>query len=88
VYYNTQYTILQDNSSPASGSAPILDIQGANDPYRPRSRSNELVAEFGARRVSVVVIPHAAHAVIVEQPRFVADAIIKFAGALSKYSTK
>jgi pimeloyl-ACP methyl ester carboxylesterase len=66
----------------SAGSAPILDIQGASDPYRPRSSSNELVAEFGARRVSVVIIPHAAHAVIVEQPRLVADAIVKYARGL------
>ncbi len=68
----------------SAGSAPILDIQGASDPYRPRSSSNELVEEFGARRVSVVIIPHAAHAVIVEQPRLVADAIIKYARSLPK----
>jgi pimeloyl-ACP methyl ester carboxylesterase len=66
----------------SAGTAPILDIQGASDPYRPKSSSNELVAEFGARRVSVVVIPHAAHAVIVEQPRLVADAIVKYARGL------
>jgi pimeloyl-ACP methyl ester carboxylesterase len=66
----------------SAGSAPILDIQGASDPYRPKSSSNELVAEFGARRVSVVIIPHSAHAVIVEQPRLVADAIVKYARAL------
>jgi pimeloyl-ACP methyl ester carboxylesterase len=68
----------------SAGSAPILDIQGASDPYRPRSSSNELVAEFGARRVSVVIIPHAAHAVIVEQPRLVADAIVNYARSLPK----
>ena len=68
----------------SAGSAPILDIQGASDPYRPKSSSNELVAEFGARRVSVVIIPHSAHAVIVEQPRLVADAIVKYARALPK----
>ena len=32
--------------------------------------------EFGAARVSVAVIPRAAHAIMVEQPRAVADAII------------
>ncbi len=36
-----------------AGTAPILDIQGSNDPYRPRSSSNELVQEFGTRWVSV-----------------------------------
>jgi pimeloyl-ACP methyl ester carboxylesterase len=63
----------------SAGSAPILDIQGSNDPYRPPSSSDEMVREFGAKRVQVVVIPHTAHAVIVEQPRAVADAIVKYA---------
>jgi len=59
-----------------AGTAPLLDIQGEADPYRPRSSAAELVEEFGAARVSVAVIPRAAHAIMVEQPRAVADAII------------
>ena len=66
----------------AAGTAPLLDIQGANDPYRPPSSSDELVKEFGPKRVSVVVIPHAAHAIVVEQPRAVADAILKYAKSI------
>ena len=66
----------------AAGSAPILDIQGADDPYRPPASRGELVKEFGAKRVTTVLIPHAAHAVIVEQPRAVADAIINYARGL------
>jgi pimeloyl-ACP methyl ester carboxylesterase len=66
----------------AAGTAPILDIQGADDPYRPPESRGELVKEFGAKRVSTVLIPHAAHAVIVEQPRAVADAIIQYAKGL------
>ena len=66
----------------AGGTAPILDIQGANDPYRPKSSSDELVKEFGPKRVSVVIIPNAAHAIVVEQPRPVADAIVKYARKL------
>jgi pimeloyl-ACP methyl ester carboxylesterase len=57
---------------------PLLDIQGENDPYKPPSARNELVEEFGAKRVSVVRIPHAAHAIIVEQPNAVADAVISW----------
>jgi pimeloyl-ACP methyl ester carboxylesterase len=60
----------------AAGSVPLLDIQGENDPYKPASARNELVDEFGAKRVTVVRIPHAAHAIIVEQPNAVADAVI------------
>ena len=59
-----------------AGAAPLLDLQGENDPYRRRSSADELVEEFGAKRVSVVVIPRAAHAIMVEQPRAVADALI------------
>jgi pimeloyl-ACP methyl ester carboxylesterase len=60
----------------AAGAAPLLDIQGDSDPYKPPSAANELVDEFGAGRVTVVRIPHAAHAIIVEQPRAVSDAIL------------
>lgn len=60
----------------AAGNVPLLDIQGENDPYKPPSARNELVDEFGAQRVTVVRVPHAAHAVIVEQPNAVADAVI------------
>lgn len=66
----------------AAGNVPLLDIQGDNDPYKPPSAKNELVDEFGAARVTVVRIPHAAHAIIVEQPDTVADAMIAWARRL------
>ena len=66
-----------------AGKAPMLDIQGAEDPYKPPSAAHELVEEFGARRVKVVRIPHAAHAIIVEQPGAVADAILAWVSALT-----
>lgn len=62
----------------SGGTVPLLDIQGANDPYKPPSAANELVEEFGRSRVTVVRIHHAAHAVIVEQPRAVADEMVKW----------
>src|SRR6185312_1614480 len=68
----------------SAGKAPLLDIQGADDPYKPPASANELVEEFGAKRVSIVRIPHAAHAVILEQPRAVAEAIIRYSKALPK----
>jgi pimeloyl-ACP methyl ester carboxylesterase len=64
------------------GTVPILDIQAEYDPYRPPSSRNELVEEFGAARMTTVLIPNAAHAVIVEQPQAVAEAIIKWARSL------
>jgi len=67
-----------------AGTVPILDLQAEHDPYRPPSSRNELVEEFGAKRMTTVLIPNAAHAVIVEQPGAVADAIIAWAKALPK----
>jgi len=66
----------------SAGNVPLLDIQAENDPYRPPSSRNELIQEFGAKRMTTVLIPNAAHAVIVEQPAAVADAIIAWARAL------
>jgi pimeloyl-ACP methyl ester carboxylesterase len=66
----------------AAGNVPLLDIQGENDPYKPPSARNELVDEFGAKRVTVVRIPHAAHAIIVEQPNAVADAVVAWSRKL------
>jgi pimeloyl-ACP methyl ester carboxylesterase len=66
----------------AAGNVPLLDIQGENDPYKPPSARNELVDEFGAQRVTVVRVPHAAHAIIVEQPNAVADAVIAWSRKL------
>lgn len=53
---------------------PILDLQSALDPFRPRSTENELRDRFGDV-VSVVVIPHASHALLVESPARVVGAI-------------
>jgi len=66
----------------SAGTAPLLDIQAEHDPFRPRPTSDELVQEFGAKRVSVVVIPNASHALPVEQPNAVAQAIIAYARRL------
>lgn len=66
----------------AGGKVPILDIQAENDPYRPPSSRNELVEEFGAQRMSTVLIPRSAHAVVMEEPGLVADAIIAWARKL------
>jgi pimeloyl-ACP methyl ester carboxylesterase len=62
----------------SAGNAPLLDIQAGYDTFRPRSTSGELVKEFGANRVSIVVVPNASHALPVEQPRAVADTIIAY----------
>ncbi len=64
-----------------AGKAPILDLQAADDPFRPRATMNDLKNEFGSR-VTVAVIPNASHALPVEQPDAVLRAIIAWAGGL------
>jgi pimeloyl-ACP methyl ester carboxylesterase len=58
-----------------AGRAPLLDLQAALDPFKPREMTNELKEEFG-ERVSVAVIPDASHALIPEQPAAVVAAIV------------
>ncbi len=58
----------------AAGKAPILDLQGAQDPWRPPSSSNELKAVMPGR-VTVQRIERASHALIAEQPAAVSEAI-------------
>ena len=58
-----------------AGSAPLLDLQAALDPFKPRETTNELKEEFG-ERVTLAVIPDASHALIPEQPAAVVAAIV------------
>jgi len=61
--------------------APILDLQGADDPWRPQSTRNELKDCVGDK-VTVRSIANASHALIAEQPSAVADAIVEWARGL------
>jgi pimeloyl-ACP methyl ester carboxylesterase len=58
----------------SGGTAPLLDLQAAEDPFKPESARNEMKSEFG-NRVTVMVIPHASHALIPEQPKAVVEAL-------------
>ena len=58
-----------------AGRAPLLDLQAALDPFKPRETMNELREEFG-ERVTIAVIPDASHALIPEQPAAVVAAIV------------
>jgi pimeloyl-ACP methyl ester carboxylesterase len=58
----------------SGGTAPLLDLQAAEDPFKPESARNEMKDEFGDR-VTVMVIPRASHALIPEQPKAVVDAL-------------
>lgn len=57
-----------------AGSAPLLDLMAAEDPFRLPETRDENRREFGDR-VSMVVIPKASHALIPEQPVAVAQAV-------------
>ncbi|WP_247523932.1 alpha/beta hydrolase [Bradyrhizobium sp. 145] len=65
----------------ASGTARMLDLQAADDPFRPRDTADELKNDFG-ERVSVVVVPNASHALPCEQAEAVVQAIVTWARAL------
>jgi pimeloyl-ACP methyl ester carboxylesterase len=58
----------------SGGSAPLLDLQAAQDPFKPAAKRNEMRDEFGDR-VTVMVIPNASHALFPEQPKAVVEAL-------------
>lgn len=61
--------------------APILDLQGACDPWRPEATRGELRAVLGDQ-VTVHVIADASHALPDEQPAAAAAAIVAWARTL------
>lgn len=61
--------------------APLLDLQGADDPWRPPASRNELKDVLGDK-VTVQVIPNASHALFPEQPAAVAQAIVAWINTL------
>lgn len=62
----------------AAGHAPILDLQAEDDTVAPRKFASVLKDALGDR-VTVVVIPHAGHALAPEQPKAMAEAIAAYA---------
>jgi len=65
----------------SGGTAPLLELQAANDPFKPEAKRNEMKDEFGSR-VTVVVIPNASHALIPEQPKAVVEALSRWIKSL------
>jgi pimeloyl-ACP methyl ester carboxylesterase len=61
-----------------AGSAPVLDMIPDSDPLSPPESRDTYVKEFGADRVTVTLIPGAAHALLPEQPEAVAAALIAY----------
>jgi pimeloyl-ACP methyl ester carboxylesterase len=65
----------------AAGGALVLYIQPSHDPLAHAEDAEEYKRALG-ERVTVVTIANASHAVIVEQPRAVSDALIAYARKL------
>jgi pimeloyl-ACP methyl ester carboxylesterase len=66
----------------AAGRAPVLYLQPDHDPLAHVDNAEEYKRALGDR-VTVVVIPHASHAAVAEQPAFIADDLIKYAQGLA-----
>ncbi len=67
----------------AAGHAPVLYLQPDHDPLAGVANAQEYQRALGDR-VTVVVIPHADHAAITEQPAFVAEELVKYAKKLPR----
>jgi pimeloyl-ACP methyl ester carboxylesterase len=64
-----------------AGHAPVLDLIALEDPLRPPATRNDIQDDLGTARVTIVLIPNASHAVVIEQTQRVAEELIKFARA-------
>ena len=64
-----------------AGTAPLLELIPAEDPFKPRDKWGEMRQSYGDR-VQTVVIPDASHALFPEQPKAVADAVIAWVKTL------
>jgi pimeloyl-ACP methyl ester carboxylesterase len=69
----------------SAGNVPLLDLQAADDPFKPRTMMNEIRDEFGDR-ATVIVIANASHALIPEQPAAVIEAIVAWMRKLTPRS--
>ncbi len=65
----------------SAGTAPLLELIPASDPFKPKAFWGELKESYG-ERVQTVIIPDASHALFPEQPQAVADAIIAWVKTL------
>ncbi|HSV34751.1 MAG TPA: alpha/beta hydrolase [Ramlibacter sp.] len=66
-----------------AANAPILDLQGDSDPWRPASTRNELRDVLGDK-VTVHVIANASHAMVPEQPAAITQAIVAWVRTLQR----
>ena len=61
----------------SGGVAPLLDLQAADDPFKPPEKRTEMKEEFG-ERVTIAVVANASHALIPEQPAGVVAALVEW----------
>jgi pimeloyl-ACP methyl ester carboxylesterase len=66
----------------AAGQAPVLYLQPDHDPLAHADDAHEYKRALG-ERVTVVIIPHASHAAVAEQPHFIAQALTDYARELA-----
>lgn len=74
-------TALRQSEWWSAGTAPLLDLQAEQDPFKPITKRNEMRNEFGAR-VTIAIIPNASHALIPEQPQAVIDVLAAWIATL------
>ncbi|MGQ0524608.1 MAG: alpha/beta fold hydrolase [Betaproteobacteria bacterium] len=67
----------------AAGMAPVLDLIPENDVCTPPESRDCYRDEFGINRITVLTVPNAGHALLPEQPRAVAEAVISYMGSLT-----
>ena len=60
------------------GTAPMLIIQGLEDKIAPPANGRILQDKLGSDRVKLIELEHTAHALLPEQPKIIADAILNF----------
>ena len=65
-----------------AGTAPVLDLQGAQDPWRPRETVDDFRRDLGAARVTVVVLQDCSHAMFPEQPAAVVETVLRWVRTL------
>ena len=63
-----------------AGSAPVLAIQGLDDPMATPENGYVLRDQLGADRVEVVDLPDASHALLPEQPEAITREVLAFLG--------
>ncbi|MEU4236908.1 alpha/beta hydrolase [Actinoplanes sp. NPDC026619] len=67
-----------------AGGVPVLDLIGAQDPWRPPATREAVAAALGPR-VSVAVVDGASHALLPERPDAVVTAVARWAATLSPH---